>query len=393
MGGSSATDERVYFRPSLPPSLPVVASTIQSLVSVAAKQRLFIAGHADKLKLEMEEELAASAATSALASGSAIDGLEAAMATPPEGEWRLNGFSIDDRAVIDFVRASPDLLSNLEYFQYQKTGLLAKISKFFKFGKVREERHALNVADDLAYVLSVAEVIEINGHVLAIVSHALSSQSPKIGKPLVRELAFELSNSRHRGDQHSMYMLATVKHEQQHVASGRPANTLHVGLSLYLHKPAILGVGTGVAANVSGVDTDDVPSVDVEPGELKRVLSNKGVFCASAGSDFVLRPGSRMSSERAAKVATVAVERLVDASNDALAAFFERESEEFAMERAAQKANIEEELRDELKAEREAELAREAKEMAEIQRVENAARIRRGEEPVSKSQEGDVDWW
>lgn len=382
--------DKSFFRSTLPPSLPIVEETIESLVTISAKQRLFIAKHTDRLKLEQEEELAASAATSAVAAG--VDGIDAPPVAPPEGEWRLNGFSVSDRAVLDFVRASPDGLSNLEYHMYQKTGLLAKIAKFFKFGSKREERGALNVADDLAYVLSVAEVIEINGHVLGLVSHALSSQSPELGKPLKREVAFELSNSKHRGSEHSMYLLATVRHEQQNAAANRLANTLHVGLGLYLHKPEILGASTGVAVNVSGETNDDLPSVDVEPGELKRILANKGVFCANASSDFVLKASIPMTSERAARVTTVAVERLVDASNDAITSFFEQESAEFAQARQQERSEIERGLEEARVAEREAERAQLAKQEAERARAENAERLLNGEQPIGEAPD-EQDWW
>ena len=384
--------EKSFFRASLPPSLPIVEETVESLVSISAKQRLFIAKHADRLKLEQEEELAASAATSAVAAG--VGGIDVPPIAPPEGEWRLNGFSMSDRAVLDFVRASPDSLSNMEYHMYQKTGLISKIAKFFKFGSNREERSALNVADDLAYVLSVAEVVEVNGHVLALVSHALSSQSPELGKPLKREVAFELKNSNHRGSEHSMYLMAFVRHEQQNAAANRLANTLHVGLSLYLHSPAVLGVSTGVAVNVSGETNDDMPSVDVEPGELKRILAKKGVFCANASSDFVLKASIPMTSARAAKVATVAVERLVDAANNAITAFFEQESTEFAEERRLERAEIERGLDKARVAAREAERARLKREAAERARAQNAERLRNGEQPIGEApEEREDDWW
>lgn len=387
-----------FFRASLPPSLPIVEKTIESLVAVSAKQRLFIARHADRLKLEQEQELAATSTAAAVASG--VDSIDAPPIVPPEGEWRLNGFSMSDRSVLDFVRACPDSLSNLEYHAYTKTGLLTKIARFFKLGSRKEERTALNVADDLAYVLSVAEVVEINGHVLALASHALSSQSPKLGKPLKREVAFELSNSKHRGDAHGMYLLATVRHEQQNAAANRLANTLHLGLSLYLHKPGSLGVSTGVAVNVSGETTDDLPSVDVDPGELKRILANKGVFCASASSDFVLKASLPMTSERAAKVATVAVERLVDASNDAITAFFEQEAAGFAKERRIERSEIEQGLQAARAEAIEAERARAAQERAERLRAENAERLRNGERPIGEApgergyrEYQEEDWW
>ena len=385
-------DDRVFYRPSLPPSLPVVTATVDGLLSVASKQRLFIANHADKLRLELDEEMAAEASTSALASK--LDRVEARGVAPPEGEWRLNGFSIDDASVLDLVRASPDTLSNLEYVMYTKTGLLAKLAKFFKFGTSKEERTALNVADDLAYVLTVAEVVEISGHVLSMVSHALSSQSPKIGKPLVREVAFELTNSRHRGSEHSMYLLATMKHERQNAASKRKANTLNIDLSLYLHTPDILG-STGVAVNVSGDDADDIPSADVDAGELQRVLSKRGIFCSRSSSNFVVRQDIRVTSERAARVATVTTERLVDASNDSITAYFENESATFAAERAAERATIEEELRAAKRLARQEEERQREREKQEEVRRENAELMRQGVAPVGVPAEDsdEEDWW
>ena len=386
-------DDRVFYRPSLPPSLPVVTATVDGLLSVASKQRLFIAGHADKLRLELDEEMAAEASTSALAAK--LDGVETNGVAPPEGEWRLNGFSVDDASVLDLVRASPDTLSNLEYVMYTKTGLLAKLAKFFKFGTSKEERTALNVADDLAYVLTVAEVVEISGHILSLVSHALSSQSPKIGKPLVREVAFELTNSRHRGSEHSMYLLATMKHERQNAASKRKANTLNIDLSLYLHTPDILGGSIGVAVNVSGNGADDIPSADVDAGELQRVLSKRGIFCSRSSSNFVVRQDIVITSERAARVATVTTERLVDASNDSITAYFENESATFAEERAVERATIEEELRTAKRLAREEEERQSERERQEERRRQNSERMRQGVPPVGmKAYDSDEDdWW
>ena len=44
-------EESEVYNASLPPTLPVVKSTIDSLVDLAAKQRMFISSHADRLKL------------------------------------------------------------------------------------------------------------------------------------------------------------------------------------------------------------------------------------------------------------------------------------------------------------------------------------------------------
>lgn len=406
--GSSEDDaeDRVFYRPSLPPSLPVVSETIDGLLSVSAKQRVFIANHADKLRLELDEELASSStATLAFANGADFDSFDddalVGGMSPPEGEWRLNGFSLSDTAVLDLVRASPDLLSNLEYAAFTESGLLARISKFFRFGRSakKEERNALNIADDLAYVLTPAEVVEISGHLLSLVSHALSSQSPKIGKPLVREVAFELTNSRHRGHTHSMYLLALVRHERQNAASNRKANTLHIGLSLYLHTPNLLGGSTGVAVNVSGNgDVDDMPTADVDAGELQRVLAKKGVFCSRSGSDFVIRQDLAVTSERASRVAVVATERLVEASNDSLTAFFEKESSQFASERAMERKRLEEELREAKREAAEAEKMAELREAREELRRENASRIQEGRRqlvggrPIDDASDAS-DWW
>ena len=88
----------VYQTP-LPPTMPVVKSTIDTLVELAVKQRLFLL-RAGKLKVELVKER--------------LD------ITLSEGAWFLNGFSLSDEDAIDLVRASPDTLS-LFYANHKDT--------------------------------------------------------------------------------------------------------------------------------------------------------------------------------------------------------------------------------------------------------------------------------
>lgn len=320
-------EESEVYNASLPPTLPVVKSTIDSLVDLAAKQRMFISSHADRLKLELVKEMPDSA---------------------PIGEWRLNGFSLSDEDAIDFVRASPDSLSNLTYVQYTNSSVWTKLTSWLNFGNAtRDKPNSLDVADDLGFVLSVSEVVEVYGHVLGVISQSLTTQAPNVGKPLRRQLAFELTRSRHRGNSHSMYLLATMVHAAQKAASGRDINTIKIDTSLYIYTPEFLGGISGVAVNVSGTRTSDIPTADIDSIELKRVLARKGTFVASAVSDFVLDSRRETTSERAAETALIATSKLVSSSNQALSAFFDTESAEFEESRnnaRIEKARIQREM-------------------------------------------------
>ena len=377
-------DDAAYFRPSLPPSMPVVRESVESLLAIMARQRLFLSTHADALKMELEEELA-----TANAAGSSQH-------TPPAGEWRLCGFRVGDDEVLDLVRVNPDALSNLEYVEFTQTGLLAKISSFFKFGS-KQKRDSLDVSSDLAYALSTGETVEIVGHVLGAVSRAMT-EDPKMGRPIRRELAFELFKSRHRGTLQSMYLLMTLDHAKQNAANNRIANTLHAGVTLYLHTPGALGANVGVAVDVSGeAATDDFPSIDMDAGELKRMFQKKAVFCASATSNFFLRPDTAVTSQRAAKIASVTTTRLVDASNAALQTFFQREAAVFADQRRSQKKKLEQEMDAARKEAEEAAKAAALAQKAERMRLENVQRLESGEETAIErmyaAEDAQEEWW
>jgi hypothetical protein len=346
-GDGFEQSEEVYETP-LPPTLPVVKRTIDTLVELAVKQRLFLSSHADRLKLELTKER-----------------LDTSLAT---GSWYLNGFSLSDEDAVDLVRASPDTLSNLLYTNYKDTtSIWAKLTKWLRFGAKDSMTTGLNVADDLAFGLTVSEVVEIAGHVLAGVSYAMTAQAPEVGKPLRRKLAFELVSSKHRGRSHSAYLLCDLIHAAQRTASGRTSATLKVDLSLFIYTPLLLGGLTGVAVNVSGTSVDDLPTTDIDQDELLAILAKKGTFVASSVSDFVLDASLEVSSERAAAVTLVSCERVVNAANTALTTFFKSEYETQARIRMQTRR---EKLEIELEQKREREAAAEAAAKAAAERAE-----------------------
>ena len=107
-------EDEVY-QAQLPPTMPVVKKTVDTLVELAVKQRMFLSSHADKLKLELVKERASSDLKT--------------------GAWYLNGFSLSDEDAIDLVRASPDTLSNLVYTNYtDTTSIWAKLTSWLRFG-------------------------------------------------------------------------------------------------------------------------------------------------------------------------------------------------------------------------------------------------------------------
>jgi hypothetical protein len=316
--------------------MPVVKSTIDTLVELAVNQRLFLSSHADKLKLELVKER-----------------LDTSLA---QGAWYLNGFSLSDEDAIDLVRSSPDTLSNLLYTNYKDTtSIWAKLTSWLRFGSKESQVTGINVADDLAFGLAVCEVVEIAGHVLAGVSYAMTAQAPSVGTPLRRKLAFELVSSKHRGRSHSMYLLMDLTHAARRTASNRTSATLKVDLSLYIYQPLLLGGLTGVAVNLSGTSTDDLPTADIDQAELTSMLAKKGTFVSSAVSDFVLDAGLEVTSERASTVTLVACERVVNAANSALTSFFQDEYQRQETMRAVKRR---EQLEQEIEAQRERELDR-----------------------------------
>ena len=316
------------YQTRLPPTMPVVKKSIDTLVELAVKQRMFLSSHADKLKLELVKERIHK------------DDVQT-------GAWFLNGFSLSDEDAIDLVRSSPDTLSNLVYTNYRDTtSIWSKLTSWLRFG-AKDSISGINVADDLAFGIAVCEVVEIAGHVLSGISYAMSTQAPSIGNPLKRKLAFELVSSSHRGRSHAMYLLVDIKHAAQRTASRRTSATLKVDLSLYIYTPLLLGGLSGVAVNVSGVSTDDLPETDIDQDELVSVLSNKGTFVASAVSDFVLDSSLYTSPERAANVTLISCERAINASNTALTTFFRDEYERNEAERAeVRRDNLEKEIED-----------------------------------------------
>ena len=328
------TQDEVY-QTRLPPTMPVVKKSIDTLVELAVKQRIFLSSHADKLKLELVKER------------NHTDDVQT-------GSWGLNGFRLSDEDAIDLVRSSPDTLSNLVYTNYRDTSTLwSKLTSWLRFG-AKNSSSGINVADDLAFGLAVCEVVELAGHVLSVVSYAMSSQTPSIGKPLKRKLAFELVSSRHRGRSHSMYLLVDIKNAAQYTASRRTSATLKLDLSLYIYQPLLLNGLSGVAVNISGESADDLPEADIDKDELVSVLSKSGTFVASAVSDFVLDSTLQVSSERAANVTLIACERAINASNTALTTFFRDEYERNEAERAdVRRANLEEKLEFKRELERE----------------------------------------
>lgn len=310
---------------------------------MSVKQRLFLVQHADRVKLELVRER----------NDKTLD----------VGAWVLNGFQLSSEDAVDLIRASPDSLSNLQFVGHKDTASLwTRLTTWLRLTDPKAA--GLSVADDLAFALSVGEVVEVTGHTLAAAAYALSAQAPKIGTPLRRSLAFELTSSRHRGRTHSMYLVLGVTHAAQRAASDRTAKTLKLDCSLYVHTPLMLGGMSGVAVNTSGTPVDDLPEASIDTAELRSVLSRKGTFVASSVSDFVLDSSKVVDSERVAMIALTACSRLTKAANAALSSFLDSEY------RTAENARKEKRL---VERERAIEAARRAAEEAARELQEEAA--------------------
>ena len=345
-GGEEIID---FFKSPLPATLPVVKTTIDSLASSAIKQRLFLASHADLVKSELvKERNAASLRT---------------------GSWTLNGFALSDEDAVDLIRASPDTLSSLRYVAHDdSTGLWAKLTSWLKF-KENRRTSGMSVVDDLGFALAVCEVVEVVGHTLAAVANAMSAQSPSIGRPLERSLAFELRSSQHRGQTHSVYLVLEVVHAAQRVATGTTTKTLKVDSTLYVHRPWLLGGLRGVAVNTSGIAVSDLPSTDVDERELRSILSKRGTFVASSVSDFVLDNDVTVTSERVATIAMASTSRLVHAANSALSSFLSSQTQRQETARVERRAEARADAID-----REVEKQRAAEKAAETQYEREEAR-------------------
>jgi len=310
-GRENVADSADFYDEFLPPTLPVVNATVDSLAKLAVKQRMFIIDHASNVKLEMMKELSSAERT---------------------GSWYLNGFALEDQDAVDFVRACPDALSSLTFMPFQdQTTLWARITSWLEFKS--PESRIVNIVDDLGYALSIAEVIEVAGHLLAATSYTIADGAPRSGAPTRRQIAFELIASKHRGRSHALYLVSEIVHTAERIASHNSTTTLSIASSLYIYEPLLLGGLRGAAVNISGEKVDDLPTVDVSRGELHDLLSHKGRFVSSSTSDFVLDPSKAITSERAAKIATMSCDKLVAAANQALVSFFESETMEVEEER------------------------------------------------------------
>jgi hypothetical protein len=350
------SNEVEVYSTRLPPTLPVVAQTIDTLAAMSVRQRRFLVSHADRVKLELVRERDEK--------------------TLDAGTWTLNGFNLSSEDAVDLIRASPDSLSNLSYIGHKDTqSLWTRLTTWLRL--TNPKTSGISVADDLAFALSVAEVVECTGHTLAATAYALSAQSPRIGKPLRRSLAFELTSSRHRGRSHSMYLTLDITHAAQRAASERTTNTLKIDSSLYVHDSLFLGGVRGVAINVSGTPTDDLPEADIDTAELRNVLSRKGTFVASSVSDSVLDKYKSVDSERVATIAMVSCTRLANAANAALSSFLDSEYRQAEAVRM-QKRRVE--------RERAIEAAREAEEEAAAAEAE----AREAEEAAAREAEAEA---
>jgi len=270
--------------------------------------------------------------------------------------------------------ASPDGLSNLLYAGFKDTtSLWTRLASWLRFDAKDARTSGINVADDLAFALAVCEVVEVAGNVLVGVSYAMSTQAPTVGLPLKRQLAFELTSSKHRGRSHSAYLILDLVHSAQRTASKRTSATLKVDMKLYIYEPLFLSGLQGVAVNVSGTLTDDLPSTDIENDELMRVLATKGTFVASAVSDFVLDAHLKVTSERAAAVTLHSCRRLVHSANAALTTFFR---DEYEMQETARTQTREQNRLALIEAARELELERiEAQEKQEAKVAQERERM------------------
>jgi len=349
--GGDVHDTADVFASAMPPSLPVVKNTIDTLTFIASKQRIFLAKHADRVKIELVKE----------SIGVSLQG----------GTWAICGFQMTQEDAIDLIRASPDSLSNLSFQYTSSSTLWGKLTSWLKF--LNSKSSGISVSDDLAFALSVSESVELAGHILATTGYALSAQSPRIGRPLKRSLAFELLSSTHRGRSHSLYLVMKVESSMQNAVSGRRANTLSLASSLYVHDAMALGGMRGVAINTSGIRVDDLPEVDIDETELALVLSKKGTFVASSTSNYLLAD-EMVSSERVAKIALEATASLVDAANASLSRYLDSTERQMEAARAEKRAVAREEAIEEAEAaiRAEAEAEAEARE-AEARKAEARA--------------------
>ena len=290
------------FNDALPPTVPVTAETVDALISISTTQRMFVSEHAELVKQEILKEK--------------LDPKKAI------GEWRLAGFPLSDEDAADVVRANPDLLSSLSFTHFTEMGVWARIASWF--GYEDKDQDALNVADDLGFVVSVAEATEISGHILAAVSRAISG-TPKVGAPHKQNLAFELKSSNHRGLT-SLYLLLSTVHETRRTAGRASARALKVASSLHVFERGYLGGLTGVGVNISGAAdaSKDFATADIEAAELRSILAKKAQFLGNSTSNFVLA-SSDDSSKRAAAITLESTKTLLGQSNAFLTHFFEKE--------------------------------------------------------------------
>ena len=169
---------------SLPASMPVVAASVDALVGVRSLQQLFIASHASQLVAAEEEEN-----------------------QPSLSRWSLHGLPLTSRDALDQVRQAPDMLSFMTQRpapQQETTRFMSSLSGLLS--RPQEKKHSF---DDLEFVVSTSEAVEIACRLLRIASQIIVEKTPRIGFPVETVEAHQLRSSTHRSTEGACRVLHT----------------------------------------------------------------------------------------------------------------------------------------------------------------------------------------
>ena len=186
----------------LTPTLPIVAESIDALVQVRSVQQLFIASHALQLVAAEEETN-----------------------RPSLSRWSLHGLPLTSRDALDQVRQAPETLSFMKQMpapNQETTRFFLDFRRFIPSTRKQatSEKKAPSF-DDLEFVVSTSEALEIGCKLLGLSSHIITERTPCLGSPVQTIEAHQLKSSTHRSSEGAMFLVVATERSARKTADQR----------------------------------------------------------------------------------------------------------------------------------------------------------------------------
>ena len=289
---------------------PLVSEFVDEIVRIRTSQSMFVSEHAARLAAVVSDDAALS-------------------------RWHLNGIEMTKREALDAVRQAPDLLSSLQQLpkeEKDKFAVTKALTKLFeRLGSYSDSSEAPDLVDDLEYVVSTSEAVEVASVGLIVAFEALKNESQYEG-------GFEISSSRHRAPGHSLYAVFKVKNFTALGAYNRQVKKMETKASLFFHESGFL---------------DQQEETQSSPLGL---LPKAGSFIACHSSCHEIGPGPA-TTQRASVLMSRMITPLLTMANMRLTKHVDELTTEVAIQREKRR-RVEEERKRKAEAARQAEAER-----------------------------------